>query len=125
MPFNLASGILIYQHSYVTETDFILSIVELILICLNVIFSIIYISSGLLFNINYLTSKFIHMFIVLVQIYNIIYSSFVIYFYSGHKAIAEYLNIMSLVIIIVNSIAIFLYVVPGIFFIRSNSVSLV
>jgi hypothetical protein len=98
MPFNIAAGALIYQHSAsVTTTEFALSIVELILVCLNLL--------GI-YNIIGRVHAGYPLIVLAIEIYNIVYSAYVIDYYTNHISVDSTLRNMSLAVIITNAILI-------------------
>lgn len=111
MVFNIASGALIYQSykqnntsSYITETEYILSIVEIISIILSyfIIFKMPAEIETLDGFVKY--DKVLRIPLITVQIFNIIYSGLVIDYYDTEKLIDSEMNKMSLAIIILNSL---------------------
>jgi hypothetical protein len=111
MPFNIASGALIYQHgSSVTTTEFALSIVELILVGLQLL--------GV-YNIIGKVHAGYPIIVFAIQVYNIVYSAYVMNYYLNHISIDSTLNGMSLAVIITNAILICSAI--GIFGIGRNS----
>lgn len=99
MVFNLASSILVYQdfsanstNTYVTYTEYALSITEIAFVC---------IAFFALFTVK---KTIVSLFLLTVQIYNIVYSAKIIQFYEQHVLVNNELNNMSIAIIVLNTL---------------------
>ncbi len=102
MVFNLASAALVYRdfqqnstNAYVGEASFALSITELVLISLEILWVVLGWPA---------TSPALCL--LIVQVYNIPFSAFIFQYYNEHKLVDMQLSNMSLAILVLNSLVI-------------------